>query len=369
MFLFKLIKNIFNSFNNDSTNIKQPQKWSSIATKEDIEFEESNIDLVNITIFFKNNIIINVIPDVYNYYKARYYNIDGVKYDTKNISAVKSIPLKKSDLVSGTPVYNLEYLLRKRAREERKLENNELAYALLKKSNALMKCTSMKYNISDYLLIVKWLFEDGLFEEAEKSIATLHNAFPAVFDETLQRKQYIRDVLLNCKKTNTDYVYCSPHGACCNICSMQQARVYCISGKDKRFPQLPNNVYTYGGFHKGCRCTFSSYYGIDNYIYDIYGKKHNAISYSNRPYKDERTAQDKEQHKALREKPILNSQYYENLYRQKGYDKLEYRKILEILPQYAPKSFSGYMRMKKNRTKNFMKLYELAKENNISISL
>ena len=53
MFLLKSIKNIFNSFNNDSTSIKQPQNWSSIATKEDIEFEIANVDLINITIFSK----------------------------------------------------------------------------------------------------------------------------------------------------------------------------------------------------------------------------------------------------------------------------------------------------------------------------
>ena len=189
MFLLKSIKNIFNSFNNDSTSIKQPQNWSSIATKEDIEFEIANVDLINITIFFKNNVIYDVVPDVHCYYDARYYNINGILYDTYDISSIKSILIGKSDLVSGTPVYNLEYLLRKRAIQERKLGNINLAYALLEKSINLMFNSKMEYSPTYYLKIVSWLYLDGKIEEADKTKQIILDLLPNAYDIVKSHKK------------------------------------------------------------------------------------------------------------------------------------------------------------------------------------
>lgn len=202
MFLFKSLKNTFKNLNNNSNYKSQTKKWSGIATKEELEFEKANIDLTNITIYFKNNIICNVIPDVHDYYYARYYNINGILYDTKNISSVMSIPLTKSDLVSGTPVYNLEYLLRKRAIQERELGNIKLAYTLLEKSTNLMFNSKMMYSPSDYLKIVSWLYLDGNIAEANKIKQKILTICPNAYNNKIRKKpstimEYTEKVSIN----------------------------------------------------------------------------------------------------------------------------------------------------------------------------
>lgn len=50
-------------------------------------------------------------------------------------------------------------------------------------------------------------------------------------------------------------------------------------------------------------------------------------------------------------------------------EKMEYKQICEKLPDLAPKSFSGYMRMKKSETKNFLKIAQAAKDIGIEIDI
>ena len=64
-----------------------------------------------------------------------------------------------------------------------------------------------------------------------------------------------------------------------------------------------------------------------------------------------------------------DAQYYDRNYWIGEYNKhLEYQNIVDCLGDKAPKSFGGYMRMKKQNTKNFQKIKELAEESNITIS-
>lgn len=46
---------------------------------------------------------------------------------------------------------------------------------------------------------------------------------------------------------------------------------------------------------------------------------------------------------------------------------IEYQKIVDLMGEQAPKSYSGYMRMKNQNTKNFQKIKEIAEQNNIEI--
>ena len=104
----------------------------------------------------------------------------------------------------------------------------------------------------------------------------LFNKKPQVMDETFAI------TIKNCKKLKTDLVECPKLPKPCKICATYQDRVYSISGKDKRFPKLPDTVFLYGGFHEGCRLNFFPFtYGIST----MASGKRDAVKWSNRPFK------------------------------------------------------------------------------------
>ena len=69
------------------------------------------------------------------------------------------------------------------------------------------------------------------------------------------------------------------------------------------------------------------------------------------------------------EKDKENAQYYDKNHWVKEYKShYEYQKIVDIMGDKAPKSYSGYKRMKNNNTANYQKILKIAKDNGISIT-
>lgn len=153
--------------------------------------------------------------------------------------------------------------------------------------------------------------------------------------------------------TGTDLVEMTSHRGCCGECAKYQGRVFSLTGKDKRFPRLPEQVFTYGGIHPGCRHNFYPfYYGLSK---PICGAK-DIIRYSNRPFTDDRTSEEKAEYEAKRreEEALVK-------------DRKDYELLCRKLPDAAPKSFNGYRRMKASGSKNFQQLREKAKKVGIHI--
>ena len=333
-------------------------KWSSVRDEKEMEIERNTIDLKNVTIYFKAGIIIDVIPDVYDYYKAQFYNIDGKIYDTYSIKSVQSIPevdfSRRKTL--GTPVYYLEYLLRMRASQERKLHNDPLAYALLEKSTQLMKNTGTFYSKKDFLRLANWLYEDGEYDTARKVESDLLNIFP---NESSLHLQAFKKVLSDCKACHTDYIFCSSHEGTCPICAKYQCRVYCISGKDKRLPKLPDVVYQYGGFHKSCRHSFYPFFLDISTFRDHHLQEHDVYQYSNRPFEDDRTDADK----------WLYAQRLENQKKLKESEenKKLYYALMQKIPDVMPKSVAGFTKMRRTNSVNYQKIVQAAHDIGIEI--
>lgn len=210
--------------NSVPTSANTPPKWLGIRDDKIMEIERKTLDLKNITIYFDNGIISDVVPDVYSYYEAQYYNIDGVIYDSYSIESIKKIPIPDYSRVklTGTPVYSLDYLLNVRASQERKKKNNKLAYALLEKSLELMKHSQSLHNKKQITRIVNWLYEDGKLVEAEDKKLELEKDFPCAFDPTLLHKKIFWKGLQACKEAGTDYIYCSCHHGTCSECAKYQ---------------------------------------------------------------------------------------------------------------------------------------------------
>ncbi len=148
--------------------------------------------------------------------------------------------------------------------------------------------------------------------------------------------------LRNAKTLKTDLLEMSEHECTCEICSIYQGRVFSISGKDTRFPKLPEIILQTGTLHEGCRHEFFPFvYGCSS---SAYGHR-DIIKYSNRPFKDYRTKKEKQQY----EKMLQDEQEYD-------FDKENYELLKIKLPDICPKSFSGYRKMKHSNSNNFAKL-------------
>jgi hypothetical protein len=135
-----------------------------------------------------------------------------------------------------------------------------------------------------------------------------------------------------------DLVKISDHNSPCPQCSMYEGRVYSISGEDKRFPPL--DVAYDGEFlniHPNCIHVITPF--IEDFAKDIDAE----IKNSNRAFEvdDSKVKDYYEQQKEKRE-----------LYR----DQRQYERYKAVLGEDAPKSFSGFRRMKSTDSENWQEL-------------
>lgn len=70
----------------------------------------------------------------------------------------------------------------------------------------------------------------------------------------------------NAKKLGTDYVYMAPNHSSCKTCATMGNRVYCISGKDPKYPSVYDTLFKHGYncIHPHCKCVLRPYF-IDNH--------------------------------------------------------------------------------------------------------
>ena len=330
--------------------------WKQTRNTARMQFEESNLDLTDVTIFFHNGIICRIVPDVQSYYSARYYIINGAFFDTYSLEAVKSIPIPSFNENYGTPVYNLEYLLKMRASQERDNKNYELSYALMYKAIEGMNASKLSYTQKDYMQFIMWLYKDGKIDEAIMLENRLRRENPETFDKNLFKKNDFLSKIEECVSADTDYIYCSGHINTCCECAKYQNRVYCISGNDVSFPKLPDYVYEYGGFHSGCRHSFYPYLG--GYITDKNGNFVDALEYSNRPFIDDRTPEEIQAYKQYLEKTKAEQQRDENL--------KAFYILRKELPDIMPKSYSTFMKYKSKNSAEYKLIINSAKEKGIT---
>ena len=333
--------------------------WKQLRNGKRMEFERNNIDLTTVTIFFYNGIICRIVPDLQSYYSARYYVIEGNFYDTYSLEDVKSIPIPVFNESYGTPVYNLEYLLKMRASEEREKENYELSYALMYKAIEGMKASQIMYGKKEYMQFIMWLYKDGRIEEAAMLEKRLRREEPEVFDINLLHKNHFLSAIKQCKDFDTDYIYCDGHTYTRSECAKYQNRVYSISDEDSAYPKLPDFVYEYGGFHPGCRHGFYPF--LSDSIADKNGNYVDALEYSNRPFVDDRTPEEIEGYNQYLKKAEKERLRDENL---KAFYILK-----KELPDVMPKSYSTFAKYKAHNSDKYINILNSANEKGITSSL
>ncbi|MBQ9898516.1 MAG: hypothetical protein IJM44_03560 [Ruminococcus sp.] len=209
---------------------------------------------------------------------------------------------------------------------------------------------------------------DKLFKKELNTVKPQNQTAPkqdSVQKSSVPLNEEVQEInLKNAEKLETDLVEASYFNGCCGECAKYRGRWFSISGNDKRFPKMPVNY--------GCTCS-----GID-FSPVIFGvseptwcdESTDMIAYSNRPFVDDRTEEEKsiiDIDKRNAEADEMWSKYEKRWNAIREYDHKQYDKLVEILPDIAPKSYSGYMRMKKNNTKNYQKLLTEAIINGINL--
>ena len=175
------------------------------------------------------------------------------------------------------------------------------------------------------------------------------NNFKNVINDSWSPK--FKALVRRCNELNTDLFEMTEHHPTCAECAKYQGRVYSISGKNKKFPEVPEIIKYKGQIHSKCRHDFYPFMeGSRSVLHP------DIVRFSNRPFVDDRSDEEINEYEADTKKQA-------DLIR----DKSEYKKICDKLPDNAPKTFAGYRKMKNSKSDNYQKLKEICKSVGIRI--
>lgn len=165
-------------------------------------------------------------------------------YNMNTVAGIEAIPIPAKD--------NTYYVLQRKATEHKKNGKMDEAIACLRKSNALSDHAARPLLLEkDYLRLVKYLKAAGRHDEAEITEKQIYARHPEFADKRISNKRRIHETLDKCKKYNEDLVYITTNNTC-PICSKYNRKVYSISGNSRKYPALPSEFVTAGGYCKEC---------------------------------------------------------------------------------------------------------------------
>lgn len=354
---------------NDRPLPKVNEAQSKIAQNTSITSSTSKItkDYTKYTVYFTNGQLSKISP----YPEGGYYEnrdiannalsivSDGIPYDLtskKSIYAI-AIPNYSYGIAGGIGTTGfLEYVLRMRSGNYWNEAKYDLSIACLEKATQLMKHSTMGWPPKDFYRIVNELNDLGKFKSSKKWKNWIDTNIPGAIAAASpsaevqiagSTKESFKDRIASCKELGTDLIEVGDMGACCQKCAMYRKRVYSLSGRNKLFPKFPSD------FHYGCGLSGWPYiYGINEPSFDC----NNIISYSNRPFVDDRTGQEKENHENWLNK--LND--LPEVIRTPSLTRIIYYRLKQILPDDTPKSISGFSRMRNANSKNYQVLVKKA---------
>lgn len=282
-------------------------------------------------------------------------------YDFNSIEGINNIPVPCREVNGDSVTGRVEYYLRgKCSAEHWNAGRTELALACLRKAQELMFVSNMIWNRRDFLRLVTHLYEAGYDEEAEMQLKRI--------DDFLSKQDIVQEAfsraLTSAKFLETNLMEVYSHSPYCKDCAKYVNRIYSINGKDRRFPSLREAA-------KDCqhelRClSFTPFvYGVHEPAFEC----KDLIKHSNRPFRDERTheeikryddcfvmARQRQEVEAKQEARMIENA------KTKRRDMQTLQWLQENLPSIAPKSLSGFRRMRTTNSKNYQKLvHEAAK--------
>ena len=348
----------------------------SVFQHKETEEEKSNIN----TAYFKNGLLFDVSPKIDGSnsldenrqiaYDARFIISDNIKYDLFNPDDLSRLHIPTYNQKAETFPYitrDLAYILNMRAK---KSFCSELAVPLVYKAMSMMIRSGWGQK-KDYDRLIAQLEGLDENEHAQYLKEELTRHLPFMTDNDYYSKLSFKNALNIANQINTDLMEMPYLGCSCGECSKYQGRIYSISGKDKRFPSIPKQVFRYGGIHSGCHHSFFPIQLLENTkitktVIDDNGVPHSkafdAVSHSNRPFVDERSPKEKELYQIQKTKETQESTSWnrEELikYIKRG---AEYYWLQQYLPAFAPKSLGAYTKMKHTQSSKYLTIKSMAK--------
>lgn len=287
-------------------------------------------------------------------------------YDFNSIEGINSIPVPCKEVNGDSVTGRVQYYLHKKCFADHwNAGRTELALACLRKAQKLMFASGEAWSRKDLLRLVVHLYEVGYDEEAEIQLNRI--------DDYLSKQDIVQsafsNALTSAKFLETDLMELYSHSPYCKECAKYVNRIYSISGKDRRFPSLKEAA-------KHCqhelRClSFSPFVlGVHKPAFECT----DVIKYSNRPFKDERTYEEVKRYDdwiaAVRRKQEEDARQEARMIenaKMKRKDMQTLHWLQENLPSIAPKSLSGFRRMRTMNSKNYQKLVEEARRLGVEI--
>ena len=298
-------------------------------------------------------------------------------YSFHSVEEIQNIPIPHYQKLNGieSPIYNIEYILHRKATEYKKTGQKEMALACLRKANEIFPHSNFSWKKKDYMRIVEFLKDFGDFDEARKEEQFILDNYSKYFSESIRPSNQnndsaIDDFMKQWKsihyKDGSDLVSTegTARGCTCEECTKYRGRIFSVYGKDSRFPKLPD-ILRKMYIHKECDISFAPIIfmkGNNNFFNPSYdptitlNTSAQIIKYVNRPFIDDRSDD---------EKVFFEDNLQKK--RQEAQDRRDYDWIREFLPDDAPKSFGGYRKMKNSNSPNYQKLISLAEEKGYSI--
>ena len=281
-------------------------------------------------------------------------------YDFNSIEGINSIPVPCREVNGDSVTGRVEYYLHKKCFADHwNAGRTELALACLRKAQELMFVSDMMWSRMDFLRLVEYLYEAGHDEEAETQLKRIDDFFKP---KNIQQNNCPID-LGSAEYFGTDLVEVYSHSPYCKECAKYVNRIYSISGKDKRFP--PFETATNGCSHRLSCLSFAPFiFGVNEPTFEC----RDIVKYSNRPFRDERSHDEAKRYDdwvALMQKTKEDESRQEANMIERAKAKMKDTQTLqwlhENLPSIAPKSLSGFRRMRTTKSMNYQKLVEAAK--------
>lgn len=282
-------------------------------------------------------------------------------FNFNSIEGIDSIPVPCHEINGNSVTGKIEYYLRGQCFYNHwNAGRTELALACLRKAQELMFVSEIKWSRKDFLRLVIYLYEAGKNEEAEVQLQKINDFFE---HQDIDQEVYSR-TLDNARSLDTDLMEVYSYSSYCKECAKYVNRIYSISGKDSRFPSLKEAREKCS--HK-LRCLSMSPFilGASTPTFECL----DIISHSNRPFKDERNTEEIKRfddwYVMIHQEQELDAEQEERMIenaKTKIQDTQTLLWLQENFPAIAPKSLSGFRRMRTTNSKNYQKLVSEAQK-------
>lgn len=319
---------------------------------------------MSVTVYYEQGQVVKILPEPNKpYYEVRdiindatSIVSDGVHYDLTDRKSINSIEVPQytyshenrhaQDL--GTTGY-LDYVLRMHAGGLWDAGDYSLSMSCLRKACQLMLHSPIAWSRKDYYRIVEDYMRLGQFKKAKEWADWIEKYTDA--PEDLAHIAFAR-TRESCKFLKTDLVEVGDLSGMCATCAKYRKRIYSLSGKSLKFPKFPKD------FHFQCGLGISPFVdGVDEPTFNC----KNYVLYSHRPFKDDRTAREIENHEKHLEMLSAQKKQFPDM------NHVIYYCFKPIFPDIFPKSVGAFARMRNSNSKKYQELMKIVRDSGYRI--